>query len=139
MPGAQPSGSFRPAQRVRKRAEFQEIQSNGRRVTTAHFALVLYGRARGQGARLGITASRRAGNAVQRNRAKRLIREAFRATQKLWPDDVDVVVVVRRTPEGLKLADVVAEWSDAARAIRRRVQEARKDRDQRQSALAQQS
>ena len=35
-------------------------------------------------ARLGITASRRVGGAVVRNRAKRLVREAFRATPELW-------------------------------------------------------
>lgn len=132
-----PSGSFGRAQHVRKRVEFQEIQAAGRRVTTPHFALVVYGRAPAAAARLGITVSRRAGNAVRRNRAKRLIREAFRATRELWPDDVDLVVVVRRAPQGMKLAEVVAEWEGAARTIRRRIQEARKDRYQRQSGLAQ--
>jgi ribonuclease P protein component len=134
---ARPAGTFGRAQRVRKRLEFQEIQAGGRRVTTAHFALVVYGRATAAGARLGITASRKVGNAVRRNRAKRLIREAFRATRELWPDDVDLVVLVRRAPQGMKLAEVVAEWQGAARTIRRRIREARKDRDRRQSALAQ--
>lgn len=106
-------------------------------MTTPHFALVLHGRAAGSGPRLGITASRKTGNAVRRNRAKRLIREAFRATRGLWPEDMDVVVVVRRPLGDLRLAEVVAEWESAAPAIRRRVREARKDRDRRQSALAQ--
>lgn len=45
-----------------------------------------------------------------RNRAKRLVREAFRATPELWPPGVDVVVVVRSLQPECKLEDVVNEW-----------------------------
>lgn len=79
------------------------------------------------GPRLGITVSRKVGNAVVRNRAKRLIREAFRATRSLWPADVDLVVIVKRGPADAKLADVIAEWMASEKAIERRIQESRKD------------
>ena len=49
--------------------------------------------------RLGLSVSRRVGNAVKRNRIKRLIREAFRLQQHDWPGGYDLVVVVR--PHGL--------------------------------------
>src|SRR4029079_11699379 len=91
-------GRFTATPRVRKRSEFQEIQANGRRVSTRSFVLLLSARSDERGARLGIIASRKIGGAVVRNRAKRLIREAFRATPELWPDDLDVVVVARRPP-----------------------------------------
>lgn len=45
--------------------------------------------------RLGLSVSRRVGNAVKRNRIKRLLREAFRLMQHDWPRGYDVVVVVR--------------------------------------------
>jgi ribonuclease P protein component len=49
--------------------------------------------------RLGITASTRVGNAVRRNRIRRLIREAYRTEPALFPAEHDVVVLVT-TGEG---------------------------------------
>ncbi len=115
---------FSQASRVRKRAEFQRIQNGGRRVNSAHFVFVLAPTPNGkQGPRLGITASRKIGNAVARNRAKRLVRVAFRSTAELWPPGCDVVVIVRRPVTELKAADVVQEWRELAAVLRRRQKE----------------
>jgi len=122
---------------VRSRRDFLRIQSLGRRVTTPHFLLLLWVSDPNDTAmaRLGITASRRVGGAVVRNRAKRLVREAFRATPELWFPGLSLVVVVRSALVDMRLDDVVAEWRTAERAIRRRAVEARRDRGQ--SPLAQ--
>jgi ribonuclease P protein component len=132
-----PTGRFSSDRRLRKRREFQRVQASGRRVTTPHFLLflALADATKASPARLGITASRRIGGAVIRNRAKRLVREAFRATQELWAAGVEVVVVVRCSLGRMKVAEIVAEWRAAERAIRRRTVEARRDRGQ--SPLAQ--
>jgi ribonuclease P protein component len=71
--------------------------------------------------RLGITASRRVGNAVVRNRAKRLVREAFRATRELWPTGADIVVIVRGALTTMKLNDVVREWEAARGSLTARL------------------
>jgi ribonuclease P protein component len=95
------------------------IQQGGRRVVSPGFVFMLDRSASGQAPRLGITASRRVGNAVQRNRAKRLVREAFRALRGTWPP-VDVVVIVRQGLGDSTLGDVVSEWQAARGRILRR-------------------
>jgi ribonuclease P protein component len=85
---------------------------------------------------LGITVSRRIGKAVVRNRAKRLIREAFRRCPELWSSDVDLIVIVKRPLERMKTDDVMAEWRAGRSWITRSSIEARKDRTHRDSELA---
>jgi ribonuclease P protein component len=79
------------------------------------------------GARLGVTASRKVGCAVVRNRSKRLVREAFRATRPLWSPEIDLVIIVRRFDQQWSLGDITEEWSRAGAQIRRGVREALAD------------
>ena len=116
--------------RVRKRAEFERIQRGGERVNTRRFVLILARQPDApQPTRLGVTASRKVGNAVVRNRAKRVVREAFRATSDLFRDGVDLVVIVRGPLTDTRLAEVVSEWRAASSVIARRCSQllARKD------------
>lgn len=113
---------MRHATHVRKRAEFERIQRGGERVQTARFVLILARNAETSApTRLGITASRKIGGAVVRNRAKRLVRAAFRQTPDLFAPGIDLVVIVRRSLAGSVLADVVAEWRGARNAVERRI------------------
>jgi ribonuclease P protein component len=84
---------FRPAERIRQRAEFQRIYVRGSRLQGRYSTIFLLRNELGIG-RLGIAATRKLGGAVQRNRAKRLIREVFRRN-KIAPG-FDVVVVPKR-------------------------------------------
>ena len=118
---AVPSGRFPSASRIRKRVEFLSIQERGQRVSTPRFVFILSGSSSPGSPRLGITASRKVGNAVLRTRVKRLIREAFRATRALWPVGVDLVVIVKRSPGESKLQSVIAEWEAARPQIERRL------------------
>lgn len=113
------------ASRVRKRREYLDIQTRGRRVVLPHFIFILARRTEpGKGPRLGITASRKVGSAVVRNRAKRLVREAFRATIELFSAELDIVVIVRSLPADCRLEQVLAEWRAASGSVRRKTEEA---------------
>jgi ribonuclease P protein component len=59
--------------------------------------------------RLGVTVSKKVGNAVIRNRCKRIIREIFRKNKDKFPLGADVVVVVRREMVGKRYSDVLEE------------------------------
>lgn len=85
--------------RLRRQEDFGKLRSQGARVDCGPFVLNAgpTGPA-GQPARLGIVAAKKhLPLAVQRNRAKRLVREAFRACPDLFPSGWDVAVVVRRS------------------------------------------
>ena len=84
---------FRPAERIRRRAEFQRVYAQGRRVQGRYATLFVLPNQLLVG-RLGIAATRKLGGSVQRNRAKRLIREVFRRN-KIAPG-YDIVVVPKR-------------------------------------------
>lgn len=60
--------------------------------------------------RLGITVSKRVGNAVVRNRVKRLIREAFRQIEHLQVAS-DLVVIAKREANGAPFATIRGELS----------------------------
>ena len=59
--------------------------------------------------RLGITASRKAGNAVIRNRTKRLLREWFRSRQFVVGTEIDIVIILKKNIGYLYFTDVCSE------------------------------
>jgi ribonuclease P protein component len=85
--------SFRPAEHVRRRTDFEQIYAGGVKITGRFMTLFVRPTAEGR-ARLGVAATRKIGGAVTRNRAKRLTRELFRHNKP--STSVDVVVVPRR-------------------------------------------
>jgi len=105
--------------RVRKRAEYLEVQANGARVSGDCLVFIVLRREPAAPLRLGITASRKIGGAVQRSRARRLIREGFRAVFAELPGAIDIVVIVRRPLGDRKFQAVLEEWQRALPRIRR--------------------
>jgi ribonuclease P protein component len=91
------AATFPKERRIRRRTEFTAVFEGAQRVHSRLFTFLL--RPNGLDApRLGIVASRKFGGAVQRNRAKRLIREMFREQVRTLDGrlPVDVVVIPKR-------------------------------------------
>jgi ribonuclease P protein component len=117
--------AFGRSRRLRKHPEFVRAQRLGQRVSTAHFILLVSARAdRTARSRLGLVVAKRVGNAVQRNRVKRLCREVFRMWPDLLPPGVDLVVIARPGCDALGLAEMRAEWRGVERLLRKRTLEA---------------
>jgi ribonuclease P protein component len=92
---AAPEG-FPRESRLLRPAEFARVYAE--RHSAARGPLVLYAAARqdsGGRPRLGLSVSRRIGNAVVRNRWKRRLREAFRRVQEAVDPRFDYIIVVR--------------------------------------------
>lgn len=110
-----PSHAFGKALRVRRKAEFQQVFDRGARVSSRFFTLLLAPGTASQ-ARLGIVASRKLGDAVTRNRAKRLIREVFRLNQPLpGGAGIDLVVIPRRELLDAPFTDIQKDFLAAWR------------------------
>ena len=137
---------FRADQHLRRASDFTHVRTQGRRfdcgafvlfyaprrehgapaaaepVTAAAAAAGLEGRAPDVAppprARAGFVASRSAvGNAVERARAKRRLREGFRAHQTCFPAGVDFIFVARRSLNGLEQAALERRFGDLCRKL----------------------
>ena len=90
--------------RLSRSAEFERVYRQGR--SKGNRFLVLYAFPReapaDEGPRLGLSVSRRVGGAVERNRVKRTLREAFWQEAERLPQGSDYVVVAR--PDARELA-----------------------------------
>jgi ribonuclease P protein component len=111
------SEAFRPAHRVKRRADFRRVQSSGRKIHTPHFVVAVLPRVEGGPTRLGITVTRKIAGAVGRNRVKRVMREVFRRHRELFPSACDVVAIAKGGAHELGYAEVLGELQGAQRAL----------------------
>ena len=115
-----------PADRLRRHPEFVCVQRSGLRLQTPHFVVYAAKLPEGEGSKLGMTVSRRIGNAVVRNRLRRQVRECFRLTlRRSTPPDCALVIAARVGAAGLASASINDELGTATLRL------AQKLRDQR--------
>jgi len=91
----QPLKTFPKKLRLRKRNQFLKVQQKGMRLSTDILLVYAYLKKDAFANRIGITASKKVGKAHDRNRIKRLIREAFRQSTLRHGHFWDIVVVAK--------------------------------------------
>lgn len=105
------SFSFPKTYRILNRTDFVNLNQSGERRYTKHFTVIL--KENGLGiSRMGVTASKRIGNAVKRNRIKRLVREFFRQNRMALLQGYDFVIVARHNLDALDLRAIEKELGE---------------------------
>lgn len=110
--------TFTKADRLRKRPEFVHLSKTGRRVHDSHF-IVLFAPGHHQRSRLGVTVTKRVGNAVTRNRIKRLSREFFRLKQDTVGTHLDINIIAKKAATGLTSAETFTKLESLFKKIER--------------------
>lgn len=107
-----PSSGFGDDARLKKRREFRQVFQSGKKAVGR--SLILWHRvdaAEGE-PRLGLSVSAKAGNAVRRNRLKRLLRETFRLRRSELQPGVEMVAYPRPACSWKRQADAEYELLD---------------------------
>lgn len=89
--------------RLSRSAEFERVYRHGRSTANRQLVLYTFPNASAERPRVGLSVSRKVGGAVQRNKVKRLLREAFARNEERLAPGLDLVVVAR--PDALELAE----------------------------------
>ena len=91
--------TLRPRERLKVPAEYRLLFAKGRCYRSPHLRIHYLANGRGF-SRLGLVVSRRVGNAVVRNRVKRLLREVFRRNKVRLQIPMDIAFVPQGGPKG---------------------------------------
>lgn len=86
--------------RIKEKSEFEDIIKNGKKYGNSYFAIYYKDRKK-DFSRFGITLSKKYGNAVKRNKYKRILREIIRINQKKFKNNYDYIIIMKKTCDGL--------------------------------------
>ena len=114
---------FRPRDRLRRRAEFDNVFASGTASSDSLLTVYVVGNGLAW-SRLGIVTGKKVGNAPRRNLVRRRLREAFRKNRSALPVGFDIVCVARAAAgaHGAPVADSVTRLATlAARRSTKRV------------------
>jgi len=95
--------SFTKADRILKRYEFLALAKTGRRIQNENF-IAVFAPGRHDRSRLGVTVTKKVGQAVKRNRIKRLVREFFRLNRQFISGAWDINIIAKN-----QIADISSE------------------------------
>ena len=95
--------SFTKADRILKRYEYLALAKSGRRIQNENF-IAVFAPGRHDRPRLGVTVTKKVGQAVKRNRIKRLVREFFRLNRQVISGAGDINIIAKN-----QIADITSE------------------------------
>ena len=105
--------SFKKTERLVKRPQFQKVMEEGKKKRVERLCTIFFVPNELDRKRLGIIASKKIGNAVARNRAKRRIREVFRKLKHRMEPALDIVIISGKDMVKLPYRVIEKEISNA--------------------------
>jgi ribonuclease P protein component len=99
---------------LRKKDDFQAIYKAGKSVPERYIVL-FYRKNDLPYSRTAFLASKKVGNSIQRNRAKRLMKESYRLNAEKILEGYDLIFIARNTINGKKQKDVEKSLLNAAK------------------------
>jgi ribonuclease P protein component len=119
-----PASRLTRGERLSSPGQFRRVLQKGWRVDGRFFSLVAAPNDRGHD-RLGLTASRKVGGAVIRNRAKRQLRECFRLNKRDQAPAHDLVLMAKKEIAGCVQRELEREYQQRLRRLEERIARAR--------------
>jgi len=89
--------------RMKKKSSFQTVFAHGKSYTSKHVVIYMF---KGRPIQFGFIASKKVGNAVKRNRAKRLLREVVRLNLERINIDCQMILIARSAINGASFQEV---------------------------------
>jgi ribonuclease P protein component len=116
--GASPAGPRRRRRRLSRSSEFDRVYREGRSHASRYLVVYAFPRPEDDGPpRLGVSVGRKLGGAVERNRIKRLLRDAFWGSAEEVAGGHDFVIVARPDAGGLAASRGERGVEEALRAV----------------------
>ncbi|WP_338471231.1 ribonuclease P protein component [Niallia sp. XMNu-256] len=104
--------------RVKKNKDFQEAFKNGRSVANRQFVLYLLKKPDQPHFRIGLSVSKKIGNAVTRNRIKRYVRQAFHEFDGQIHNEWDYIIIARKPTADMDFFEVKQSLTHVLRLAR---------------------
>lgn len=92
--------------RLKKNEEFQQVFKRGKSVANRQFVVYYLKKEQQTNIRVGISVSKKLGNAVVRNKIKRLVREAIREIIPNLNQSCDLVIIARKPTVEMSLDEI---------------------------------
>lgn len=92
--------------RIKKNKEFQEVYKKGNSVANRQFVVYLRSVPEQTHFRVGLSVSKKIGNAVTRNQVKRYIRQALLELQEQMKNDYDLIIIARKPASDMSFHEV---------------------------------
>ncbi len=105
--------------RLRKRDDFSLVYKMGRSIAGKYVVVYELQSEQHQGVRIGVSAGKKLGNAVVRNRIKRIVREAARELLPSIQQGLDLIIIGRAGAKHVKMQEVRADLARVMKRFRR--------------------